>query len=120
MHLYCTLSQERIKNNTEEFSTFADEIAAITAAVECPRARNEPFVMSCYMSCLAQKLNQQVRSGALFPMSFGSKVFQEEKHVVEFIRSEAELRQRMVICRLQAVGSLVTDFFVSFTGESWP
>ena len=46
--------------------------------------------------CLAQKLNQQVRAGTSFPMSFGSKVFQEEKHVLEFIRSEAELRHKIL------------------------
>ena len=96
VELFRTLHKQRLKNVKDGlFSPSADEIAAITAAVECPRAKNEPDVMAFNLLTLARKLRHQVGTGASFPMSFGSKVFQEEEHVVGFLRSEAELRQRI-------------------------
>ena len=96
--LYRTLYVEHTKNiRGGLFSPSTDEIAAITAAVECPRAANEPYVTAFYLFCLARKFHQHVHSGSSFPLAFGSKVFQEEKHVVDFLRSETELRERIII-----------------------
>ena len=84
-------------------------MVAITEAVECPRAKNEPYVMAFYLFCLARKLYHQVRSGVSFPLAFGSKDFAEENHVVDFLRTETELRQSLQILTKEI--SRVTEMF---------
>ena len=62
-----------------------DEIAAITAAFNCPGASYEPRVVITYLQCLTQMVH-----GARYPLRYGSVQFETPQEIVRYIRTEAE------------------------------
>ena len=78
---------EKLRRETVPFNRqmSESEIAAITAAFDCPGASFEPSVVIIYLQCLARVVHD-----ARYPLQFGSVQFETPQEIVRYLRTQAE------------------------------